>query len=480
MSERNQPELRMKIVAIIKKEFAQIVKKKSFLVSTILTPILMAAMIFIPMLLTRVGREIKTIEISDHSGLVSAELIKANDAPKVKETLKLKFVAIPPLDTQNTLIGKYEETGNAGMDTPRSNADDLFGRSVLPDIPAERTQKTSKNNDRPESASKLDLIPEYKARLLAKQVDGLLVIPESLKTDRRIYFFALNISDFALIQYLSSTVQKILSRQILTDEGYNIEVVEEAIRDVTLGTFKVKKEGITKSTSGMDYMMSIFMLTILFMVIMLYGQLIMRGIIEEKNDRIIEVLISSTNTHTLFFGKIIGVGLAGLTQILIWIVLAVLAMSQFPQMLSPSLLGFLTPELGLYFIIFFIIGYFMYSILFAIVGAAVNTDQEAQQYAGPIFTIMFIPFLIGIMVTQNPNTLVVLVTSLFPLFSPTLMFMRISVAVPPFSQIAISIILSILTTLFLAWLGAKIFRTGILMYGKKPSIKEILKWARYK
>ena len=141
--------------------------------------------------------------------------------------------------------------------------------------------------------------------------------------------------------------------------------------------------------------------------------------------------------------------------------------------------GFFTVELGIYFVIFFLIGYYMYSIFFSIVGAAVNTDQEAQQYAGPIFTLLFIPFLIGIMVTQNPNSTVVLIASMFPLFTPTLMFMRISVAVPPLSQILISMGLSILTTLFLAWLGAKIFRTGILLYGKKPSIKEIARWIRY-
>ena len=283
MSGRKKPEPRMKIVAIIKKEYAQIVKKKSFLVSTILTPILMAGMIFIPMLLTKVGREIKTIEISDHSGLVSAELLKANDTPKVKDTLKLKFVVIPPLAAQNALIHKYEITDKSSADVPPTEADNFIERPALNDYPAGLTQKTS-NKKGPASGNKLDLIPEYKDRLLAKQVDGLLVIPESLKPKRRIYFFALNISDFALVQYLSATVQKILSRQILTDKGYNIEVVEEAIRDVSLGTFKVKKEGITKSTSGMDYMMSIFMLTILFMVIMLYGQLIMRGIIEEKNN----------------------------------------------------------------------------------------------------------------------------------------------------------------------------------------------------
>jgi ABC-2 type transport system permease protein len=118
--------------------------------------------------------------------------------------------------------------------------------------------------------------------------------------------------------------------------------------------------------------------------------------------------------------------------------------------------------------------------MFSIVGASVNTDQEAQQFAAPITYLLIIPFIIGIMVTQNPNTPLVIIASLFPLFSPTLMFMRISVAVPAFEQIALSILLSILFTMFLAWLGAKIFRIGILMYGKKPSIKEIMRWIRYK
>jgi ABC-2 type transport system permease protein len=122
----------------------------------------------------------------------------------------------------------------------------------------------------------------------------------------------------------------------------------------------------------------------------------------------------------------------------------------------------------------------MYSILFSLVGASVNTDQEAQQFATPITYLLIIPFLLGIMVTQNPNSTAVVLASLFPLFSPTLMFMRISVAVPPFSQILLSIILCTLTIMFMAWLGAKIFRTGLLMYGKKPSIKEILRWIRYK
>jgi ABC-2 type transport system permease protein len=230
----------------------------------------------------------------------------------------------------------------------------------------------------------------------------------------------------------------------------------------------------------MEYLMAIFMLTILFSIIMAYGQLIMRGVLEEKNNRIVEILISSTNTKSLFYGKIIGIGLAGLTQVALWIIIGFLFFSQTSFDINQNILSFLSLELAVYFVVFFILGYFMYSILFSIVGAAVNTDQEAQQFAAPITYLLVIPFILGIMVTQNPNSLPVVIASLFPLFTPTLMFMRIGVAIPSFFQIMLSITLSILTIMFMAWLGAKIFRTGLLMYGKKPSIKEILKWIRYK
>lgn len=424
----------------------QIVKKKSFLIATILTPLMMAAFIFLPMLLTKMGREIKTIDIADYSGLVRDQFISRSEAGKeVTDILKLKFRPVQNLDSdQNQLIKSYE---------------------------TKIAQKKETN---------LELLPEYRDSVLEKKIDGLILVPENVRDTRRVYFCALNISDFGTNKYITSTVQKILSEKILTDENIQLSIVADAIRDIRMGTFKVKKEGTQQSSSGMEYMMSIFMLTILFTIIMAYGQLIMRGVIEEKNNRIVEVLISSTNASTLFYGKIIGIGLAGLTQVSIWIFLAVAFMGQSALGIDQSIINFLTLELAVYFIIYFIIGYFMYSILFSIVGASVNTDQEAQQYAAPITYLLIIPFIIGIMVTQNPNTPVVLIASLFPLFTPTLMFMRISVAVPSFFQIAISILMSSLFTMFLAWLGAKIFRVGILMYGKKPTIKEIIRWIRYK
>lgn len=436
----------MKLWTIIKKEYRQIVKKKSFVISTILTPVLMAGFIFLPLLLTKVGREEKTIVIEDYSGIVAQKFQEKVAASKeIKEVLKLKFVAAENHnENQKQLLKEYEGT-------VKENPENL-----------------------------LPLLPEYKEKILEKEIDGLVLIPDNVKESRKVYFCALNISDFGTNKYITSTVQKILSEKILTEKDIDIELVEEAIRDVNLGTFKVKKEGTTKSSSGMEYMMSIFMLTILFSIIMAYGQLIMRGVIEEKNNRIMEVLISSTKPQTLFYGKIIGIGLAGLTQVAVWMLLSVLFLGQSSLGIDSNVTNFLTLELGIYFIIFFVIGYFMFSILFSIVGASVNTDQEAQQFAAPISYLLIIPFIIGIMVTQNPNMPLVVFTSLFPLFTPTLMFMRISVAVPSFFQIALSIVMSVLFTMFLAWLGAKIFRVGILMYGKKPSIKEIIRWIRYR
>lgn len=438
----------MKMWTIIKKEYRQIVKKKSFVISTLITPILMAAFIFLPMLLTKVGREEKTIEVVDFSGLIGTHFLERSKVNLEATILKLKFTKakeLPGIAKQDELVKTYE------------------------------TEIMKMNTD-----ANLELLPAYKNRILNKEIDGLVLIPKDIKTTRVAYFCALNISDFGTNKYITSTVQKILSEKLLIEQNIEPKIVEEAIQDVQLNTFKVKKEGTTHSTSGMEYMMSIFMLTILFSIIMAYGQLIMRGVIEEKNNRIVEVLISSTNVPTLFYGKIIGIGLAGLTQVAFWFLMAGVLLSQSFFGIDRRVIHFLTPEVAFYFLAFFIIGYFMYSILYSVIGASVNTDQEAQQFATPITYILFIPFIIGVIVTQNPNTPFVVISSLIPLFSPTLMFMRISVAIPSLFQIIAAIFISILFTLFLAWLGAKIFRVGILMYGKRPSIKEIFRWARYK
>lgn len=412
----------MKILPIIFREYRMIVKKRSFLISTLLTPALMAALIFLPMLFTRLARAEKTIHILDYSRVVAEALIQ--DSRENASTLHL-----------------YQA----------STADTAFDTAI----------------------------EHYRARILEKEVDGVLLIPRDVRSSRQVRYYGRNISDFETNRYLAEAVGAVITRHILDEQKIDPDVIRDATRVIELDTFKVKHEGVSRSSSGMDYAMSMVMLTILFSIIMAYGQLIMRGVLEEKSSRIVEILISSTRATTVFSGKILGIGLAGLTQVALWIIIGAVFIMQSSIPVSQGIRAFFTLSLAGWFALFFVLGYFIFAILFSIVGAAVNTDEEAQQFAAPITWLLVIPFILGIMVTQSPDSVPVIIASLIPLFSPTLMFMRISVSMPPLVQVLSSVALSLATIWFLAWLGAKIFRTGLLMYGKKPSLREILRWARY-
>ena len=433
-----------KLFAVIKKEYKTIVKKKSFIIMTILTPVLMAAMMIVPVLLMKMGRTEKKIAVADYAGGYYQAL---SAKPAAKDVKKKPSLDMDSIDKQQTL----EEAGRI---------------SFLRVEPAGRDAAA--------------VVREYEQKVLKKEIDGLLLIPAGVEADRKVSYYSTSVSDFTTIKFIESTLRTAISKRLLLEKQIDPAVVDEATREISMDTFKVKKEGTTKSDSGMDYMMSLFMIVILFMILINYGQMIMRGVLEEKNSRISELLISSARSTHIFYGKLLGIGLAGLTQVALWIVLAAVLVSRFSGMVDAAILSFLTPEIALYFVIFFILGFFTYAIPYAFIGAAVNTDQEAQQFASVLSVLIIVPYILGISALQNPNSALTVTASLFPLFTPILMFMRITTAVPPLWQIVTSIGLCILTIWGLAWLGAKIFRVGMLMYGKKPSLGEILRWIRYK
>ena len=434
-----------KIFAVIKKEYKAIVKKKSFIIMTVLTPVLMGGMMFVPVLLMKMGRTEKKIAVADFAGDY--------------------FQALTAKPTVRQEPGKQGIDLEGSMRKPRES--EVAGLIRFLKVPL---------NGRDAAA----VVREHEQKVLKKEIDGLLLIPADVKSSRQVSYYATSISDFATNSFIASTLRTVISQQLLLEKQIDPAVVREATRDVLVDTFKVKKEGTTKSSSGMDYIMSLFMMVILFGVLIGYGQMIMRGVLEEKSSRISEILISSARSTEIFYGKVLGIGLAGLTQVALWILLAMVLVSRFSGTIDASILSFLTPEIGLYFVVFFVLGFFIYAIPYAIVGAAVNTDQEAQQFSTAIVWMMLIPYFIGFSVTQNPNTTLALVASLIPIFTPILMFMRITAAMPPLWQIAAAIGLCLLTIWGLAWLGAKIFRVGMLMYGKKPTLGEMLRWVRYK
>jgi len=216
--------------------------------------------------------------------------------------------------------------------------------------------------------------------------------------------------------------------------------------------------------------------------VIMWGQVVMTSVIEEKTSRVVEVMVSSIPSVQLFAGKLLGVGAAGLTQFLVWAAaLALIGMSAAGA--AGTLAGFRLPEAGplvlVAFVVYFLLGYFFYAALFAGIGAAVNTAQEAQTLVFPVF----MPLVLGTMcfplVLQSPDSPLSTALSLFPPLTPLLMFLRITVLTPPWWQIALSVALTGLSIAGVVWLAARIHRVGILMYGKRPTFPEMLRWVRH-
>jgi ABC-2 type transport system permease protein len=218
---------------------------------------------------------------------------------------------------------------------------------------------------------------------------------------------------------------------------------------------------------------------LIYISIFIYGAYIMRGVLEEKNNRIVEVIVSSVRPTTLMLGKILGIGLVGLTQYAVWACLAL-------AVTVPGAVAMLGMTEGLphipvqtigAFVLFFILGYFLYSSLYAALSAPFNTEQEAQQFVMIPGMMLILTSTTWFFAFNQPNGTLATVLSFFPFTAPLMMFMRISVQTPPLWQIATSVALLVATIVAVAWFAGRIYRVGILMYGKKPTLPEIFRWA---
>jgi ABC-2 type transport system permease protein len=211
----------------------------------------------------------------------------------------------------------------------------------------------------------------------------------------------------------------------------------------------------------------------------MYGMTVMRSIIQEKTTRIIEVLLSAANPFQIMAGKILGLGSVSFTQYLIWALFGMILLVFGAQVMPVSAEAFsFSPMILFYFVLFYVLGYFLFASMYAGVGAVTNNDQEAQQLATPITFMLIIPIILISFMVKNPDSTVVQVLSYIPFFSPIIMFARINLASPPLIEIWASIIILIITIIFMIWIVSKIFRIGILMYGKRPTLPEIAKWLR--
>ena len=245
----------------------------------------------------------------------------------------------------------------------------------------------------------------------------------------------------------------------------------------------------TGARIGLGYLL----VFVLYLFVIIYANSVMRSVLEEKTTRIVEVIVSSVKPHQLLLGKLIGVCSVCLTMFAIWVIFGVLLVMNIESLLGifgidslpmqfTLVIGTIkasSAEILTYFFVYFVIGFFMYSTLYAVVGAICSSEEEAQQTAGPLTMLIVVPFILMFQLFRIPDSTLSVLLSHVPFFSPILMFMRINVLMPPLWEILLNVLLMCATVLLVTLISGKIYRIGILMYGKRPTLRQLWQWARY-
>jgi len=426
-----------KLIAVFKREYLQAVRKKMFIIMTLLLPLLMSGIIVLPGFMVTQGLGEKHVVVLDATGKLSDAYVEKkesdNPAAKVASNMKIDYI---------------DRTGAAALE---QSAKPYLARFSDSD----------------------------KARLL----DGVLLVPADAVTnpDARMKYYSRSATDFIVEEKLSSMTNQAVHRIRLAARGVNPNEIDRLMSTLHIDAIQLSKTGQQRKGGTANFIIGFVLTALLFIPSFVYGLEIMRGIIQEKTDRIVEVLVSSMTPAQLLIGKILGVAAVGLTQIGVWFLMAggvVATVGAGLTFAGTNVTQFIRPSMFVYFTIFFILGYLMYVCVYAIGGAVCNSEKEAQQLIMPITMIMMMPwFLLGGLIT-NPDSTLAVAFSLSPVFGPMTMFMRTLVADPPVWHIATTIAVSIVTIAVFFWITAKIFRVGILSYGKRPTIPELWRWVK--
>jgi ABC-2 type transport system permease protein len=321
-------------------------------------------------------------------------------------------------------------------------------------------------------------------RVLDEEIAAWVWIDPEMLAENRVEYHAESVSNFITQQALTGALSVAVQQVRLVESGYDPEIVAELSSSIDLETVRISEEG-SRAEGGLGgFALAFAVFMTLYITTLIYGQQVMLGVLEEKSSRVVEVILSTVDPLDLMAGKIVGIGLAGLTQLGIWFSFAamltapavVAAMAFLP---AGTELPTLPPILVLHFFLLFILGYFFYATFYAMIGSAFNNPQEAQQMASLAVIFVVLPWIFFLPILNDPDSTLAVVTSLIPIFTPFLMVLRIAVKMPPTWQILLGYFLTTALCAGMIWLCARIYRIGILMYGKKPSLRELWRWIRY-
>jgi len=339
-----------------------------------------------------------------------------------------------------------------------------------------------------------EALQKFQAAVNQKEIDGYMIIPEDVMVKKEVSYSARSVSDFEEQESFSRSFSYIVTNRLLEDKGWSAQEIRDEMNKgrVNLVSRQVTEKGEIEKSGISSFILTYILTYVMFLMIMIYGQILMRSVIEEKTQRITESIVSSVRPLELMFGKMLGSCALGLTQLAVFGGFLLVAVSFAEPLLrqfgiqSIELSAILnqihfTAPVFVFMIVFFLLGFVFYSGLYAALGAMVNSEDEGQQFQTPLIVLFILGYFIMFTVARNPDTVRAFWISLVPFFTPLVMFARIAVSDPILpSGTFLSIFVMILATILLIWVVSKIYRVGILMYGKKPSLKEALKWIRYK
>src|SRR5580658_1994533 len=430
---------------IIQREYLERVRQRSFLVLTLLLPAIIVGAFVIPSKLSKMKNS-KT-----------QRLVVVTSTPQFGEIVRQQLVA-------GTKPGEGV-SADADADKDKDvDDDDKPSRdyAIEVDSNSSELERTALRN-----------------RVTSGDIDGYLWLSDDAVAAREVTYYGRETGGFIEKSWLRGQLDRAILLEELAQRGVGGAQADELLKPVKLETMHLEAGRETKANDRGAFIAVLIMVMLLYMAVIFYGVSVMRAVLEEKNSRVMEVMLSSATSTELMAGKLIGVGAVGLTQIGIWIVMA--GVYALPALAASASTGEIriAPLTLAAFALFFLFGYFLYSSIYAAVGAVITSEQEGQQ----LQFIILLPLIVAVFmmgpVMRAPDSPVAVWTSMVPFFSPVLMYVRIAVQPPPVWQIALSLVLLVVTIAGILILCARIYRIGILMYGKRPTLPEIVKWLKY-
>jgi ABC-2 type transport system permease protein len=446
-----------KFLAVVKHEYKKIVLKWTFLISTFLFPVFIAILGSVPALIFSIKGQPTRIVIVDASNKI-APRIKSNLTPE-KITAKAEKAT---RDSVRDLNASQEERIKHGSEQLASGfnfIDYNVGNKNVDEIRRDLTDK-----------------------ITSGQLDAYLIVPDDINAPGSTFEFrSRHGGDFVAGGTLKDAVNDAVRSQRLADANISEDKLEAINRPVELDEKGLNEKGEEKDTTG-TFAASFAIGLMIYITLAIYGQAIMAAVVEEKETRIAEILFSSARPFELMIGKLVGVGLAGLTQLLIWVgsvaIFLGFAATQVSLTQLTGSLPLITPVMLVEFLIFFLLGFFIYASIFALIGSMVTTVQEGGQFAFPPIMILLVGFYFSFAVVRDPSSDLSFWVSIAPFFAPITMPVRILAETPPLWQILLSMFINGLAIAGLVWLASRVYRVGMLMYGKRATIPEVWKWIR--